>query len=301
MFIFALVTTLAWGIADLFYKKGNGDERYSHLKTTVMVGIAMGVYAVITLIVKDVSYNPINIIKYLPVSLMYIVSMAVGYFGLRYLELSVSSPIQNASGALSCILCIVFLGQTFDLPVLVAVVLICVGVFMIGVFERRELEASGEDKKYKIGFIAFLMPILYCVLDSLGTFFDAYYLDDIETTPLVGVTAENLEDVANISYQLTFLLVAIALLVFLLIKKEKMPVLQQKDRALAAAFEAIGQGTYVYAMSGNGAVAAPMIASYCIVSIILSRIFLKEKLSIRKYIAVAVVVIGIVILGILDV
>ncbi len=301
MFIFALVTTLAWGIADLFYKKGNGDERYSHLKTTVMVGIAMGVYAAITLIVKDVSYDPINIIKYLPVSLMYIVSMAVGYFGLRYLELSVSSPIQNASGALSCILCIVFLGQTFDLPVLVAVVLICVGVFMIGVFERRELEASGEDKKYKIGFIAFLMPILYCVLDSLGTFFDAYYLDDIETTPLVGVTAENLEDVANISYQLTFLLVAIALLVFLLVKKEKMPVLQQKDRALAAAFEAIGQGTYVYAMSGNGAVAAPMIASYCIVSIILSRIFLKEKLSIQKYIAVAVVVIGIVILGILDV
>ncbi len=301
MFIFALITTLAWGTADLFYKKGNENEKYSHIKTTIMVGIAMGIYAIITLITKNVDYNPINIIKYLPVSLMYIASMAFGYFGLRYLELSVSSPIQNASGALSCILCIVFLGQTFDAPVFVAIALICAGVLLLGIFERRELNTAGEDKKYKIGFVAFLMPILYCVLDSLGTFFDAYYLDDVATTPLVGVTAENLEDVANISYQLTFLIVALVLAVFLLIKREKMPVLAQKDRALAAAFEAVGQGTYVYAMSGNGAIAAPMIASYCIVSILLSRIFLKEKLSLPKYISVFLVVAGIIILGILDV
>ena len=38
---------------------------------------------------------------------------------------------------------------------------------------------SAKDKKYSIGFVAFLMPIIYSVLDALGTFFDAFYLDDI--------------------------------------------------------------------------------------------------------------------------
>ena len=32
------------------------------------------------------------IVTYLPVSLLYILSMALGYMGLRYIELSISSP-----------------------------------------------------------------------------------------------------------------------------------------------------------------------------------------------------------------
>lgn len=303
MFWFALCTTLAWGTADLFYKKGNDSgERYSHLKTTVAVGVAMGIYALVTILVKGVEYDFINMLIYLPVSAMYILSMAVGYFGLKYLELSVSSPIQNASGALVCIMCLVFLKEAMDIPTAIAVALICAGVFLLGLFERREIKIAPEEKKYKIGFAAFLMPIIYCVLDSLGTFFDAYYLDDFETTPLAGVTEETLEDVANISYQFTFLAVAAVIVIFLLIRKE--PLFRKKtsgSRALAALFEAVGQGTYVYAMSGDGAVAAPMIASYCVVSVVLSRIFLKEKLSLQKYLSVALVIAGIVILGILDV
>ena len=39
-FIFALLTTLAWGLAELFYKKGaRQDEKYAHLKICICVGI----------------------------------------------------------------------------------------------------------------------------------------------------------------------------------------------------------------------------------------------------------------------
>ncbi len=104
-FVFALITFAAWGTADLFYKKGVAEgERYSHLKTSVMVGFVMGLVAFGTILVKGIEYDPVNLLIYLPVSLMYILSMTVGYFGLRYLELSVSSPIQNASGAVSCLI-----------------------------------------------------------------------------------------------------------------------------------------------------------------------------------------------------
>lgn len=302
-FVYALLTMLAWGAADLFYKRGADEkDRYSHLKTAMMVGFVMGIHAFVMLAVKDIGYDLKNVLIYFPVSLMYILSMVIGYFGLRYLELSISSPVQNASGAVVCILCLVFLGQTMDLLSSVAVVLICGGVVLLGVFEKQKETAfeREQNKKYKIGFVAFLMPVLYCIIDSLGTFFDAYYLDDIAKTPLVGVTEGTFEDVANISYELTFFAASVIILIFLLCKKEKIRPIDQKDRGLAAVFETAGQFSYVYAMSGNGVVAAPMVAAYCVVSIVLSRIFLKEKLPGRQYLSVAVVVLGIILMGIAE-
>lgn len=303
-FLFALITTLAWGFADLFYKKSNReDERYSHLKTSITVGIVMGAHAGLTILINGIDYSFINILKYLPVSAMYIISMTVGYFGLRYLELSVSSPVQNSSGAVTCILCLVFLKQKIGYASALAIVLISAGVILLGVFEKkREKEAEDkENRKYKIGFVAFFMPIIYCVIDSLGTFFDAYYLDDFSTTPLVNVTPDNLENVANISYELTFFIVAVILFVYVrFIKKEPFDFPKRKSGFAAAVFETAGQMTYVYAMSGLAAAAAPMISAYSIVAVLLSAVFLKERLTKKQYISVALVMAGIIILGIFD-
>ena len=83
---FSIATALLWGTAELFYKKGaQPNEKYSHLKICVWVGIVMGAHAVFTLLTQDIHYNPINIIRYLPVSLFYIISMAFSYFGMRFL------------------------------------------------------------------------------------------------------------------------------------------------------------------------------------------------------------------------
>ena len=303
-FIYALSTFLMWGIADLFYKKGNVEnEKYSHLKTSIFVGLVMGITAILTIIIKGINYDFRNILIYLPVSLMYILSMVLGYFGLRYLELSVSSPIQNASGAVTAILLIIVLKELPNTLSIVAISVITVGVILLGIFEKKKEDdyEKTQNQKYKIGFIAFLFPIFYCIIDSLGTFFDGIYLDDIETTPLLGVTEETFEDIANISYELTFLIAAVFLFVFVrFIKRERIELPKQKDRLLAAIFETAGQFTYVYALSGNGIVAAPVIASYCVCSAILARIFLKEKLTVPQYLAVSLVVTGIIILGAIE-
>ncbi|MBQ8299170.1 MAG: DMT family transporter [Clostridia bacterium] len=303
-FTFALITMLAWGAADLFYKKGaDENDKYSHLKTTMIVGLVMGLHAAFMLLFGDMNYDFSNILIYLPVSIMYILSMTIGYFGLKYLELSISSPIQNSSGAVVCILCAILLQQTMNLPSIVAVVLICVGVFLLGLFEKRKQDdyEKQNNKKYKIGFIAFMFPIFYCIIDSLGTFFDAYYLDDIALTPLRNVTELTLENVANTSYELTFFICALIIFIYLyFVKKEKMHLKEQKDRISAAIFETAGQFTYVYAMSDAAIVSAPMVASYSIVSILLSRIFLKEKLGIAQYISILIVMVGIAILGLQD-
>ena len=63
MWTFLIISTVAWGIAEIFYKKGNLErEKYSHLKTTVLVGFFMGIYALVILFTQgiDLKSFPLN-------------------------------------------------------------------------------------------------------------------------------------------------------------------------------------------------------------------------------------------------
>ena len=297
---FSIATALLWGTAELFYKKGAlPDEKYSHLKICVWVGVVMGIHAVYTLLTKDIGYNPVNLLIYLPVSLLYIISMAFSYFGMRFLEESISDPIENTSGAICSLLCVLILKESLSSLSVIAIIIIVIGVLGVGFLENNGDTQRKKNLGKKLAIVAFCMPFVYALLDAFGSFVDLFYLDDFATTPLIGVTEETIEDVANTSYELTFALFALCLFIFMKAKKVKFgPVPQHKDKILAAIFETAGQFTYVYALSGNGAIAAPIISSVCIVSLLLSRIFLKEKLSWKTYVFIAVVIIGILLLAV---
>ncbi len=90
-------------------------------------------------------------------------------------------------------------------------------------------------------------------------------------------------------------------MLYIILRKEKIDIVNQKDKMLAAICETIGQFTYVYAMSGNAIIAAPMISSVCVVSVILSRIFLKEKLTRKQYLAIISVIARILVLAVAEV
>ncbi len=297
---FSIATALLWGAAELFYKKGAlPGEKYSHLKICVCVGAVMGIHAIFTLLTKDINYNPINLLVYLPVSLLYIISMAFSYFGMRFLEESISDPIENTSGAICSLLCVIFLRESLTPLSVIAIAIIVIGVLGVGFIENKGETPRKKNLGKKLAIVAFCMPFVYALLDAFGSFVDIFYLDDFASTPLIGVTENTIEDVANTSYELTFALFALGLFIFMKAKKVKFgPIPKHKDKILAAVFETAGQFTYVYALSGNGAIAAPIISSVCIVSLLLSRIFLKEKLSWKTYAFIAVVIIGILLLAV---
>ncbi len=299
---FSIATALFWGTAELFYKKGaQPNEKYSHLKICVCVGAVMGIHAIFTLLTQDIHYNPINILRYLPVSLFYIISMAFSYFGMRFLEESISDPIENTAGVICTLLFVVFLKEEISLLTWVAIAIITIGVLGVSFLENHVETARQHKLGKKLAVVAFCMPFVYAFLDAFGTFLDdAFFLiEDAANSPFVDVTEETMEAVANTSYELTFALFALGLFLFMKFKKVKFgPILQQKDKILAAVFETAGQFTYVYTLGGIDAVAAPILSSVCIVSLLLSRIFLKEKLSWKTYIFIAVVIIGILLLAV---
>ena len=158
---------------------------------------------------------------------MYILSMAIGYFGLRYIELSISSPVQNSSGAVTAILIYILFTHRLSFIEISAIILITVGIVALSFFERRSdadaIPHREEDKKYRIGFLAIIFPILYCIIDGLGTFADAVYLDELS---LIG------EDQALLAYEFTFFIVAVIAIIYLFAKGERISFKGEKDRGL---------------------------------------------------------------------
>ena len=300
-FVYTLATTLLWGLAELFYKKGSHEnEKYGHLKVCVLVGAVMGLHAVYTLLTAGIGYDFKNLIAYLPVSLCYILSMAFSFFGMRFIEESISDPIENTSGALCALMCVIFLGEAISLPAGIAITIVAVGVVGIGYLENSGEKLRRQRLGTKLAIVAFCMPFLYAIIDALGCVLDIYFLE-LETSPLIGVTAHNIELVANVSYELTFALVGLVMFIFMMVKRVPFGnLMEQKDKGLAAVCETAGQLTYVYAMSGNGAIAAPIISAVCVVSLVLSRIFLKEKLSKKQYAFIAVIIVGILMLAVIE-
>ncbi len=298
-FIFSILAAVSWGAANLFYKKGSdSSDKYSHLKIVTMVGFVMGIHAVLYMLVKGVSFDPFDMIRYFPVSAMYILSMTIGYIGLRYIELSIAAPVQNSSGAVSAILLFIFFPREMSFIEISGIVFVTFGVIGLAIFEKQAedmaLKASNEviDKKYQIGVLAITFPILYSLIDGLGTFADGIYLDELKLIS---------EDSALLAYEFTFLIAAVISYFYVkIIKKESFVIFKERDKGLAAILETIGQFFYVFAMAGNAIIAAPLIAAHGIFSVILSRIFLKEVLSFRQYLMIAIVMLGIILLGIME-
>ena len=91
-FWFSLIALVCWSGSDLFSKIGcqDADDKYSHLKMVIAVGLVMGLHAAYEIFINGTEINGSIILTYLPVSLLYISSMTIGYIGLRYIELSIS-------------------------------------------------------------------------------------------------------------------------------------------------------------------------------------------------------------------
>ncbi len=322
MFVFALIALLCWSGSDLFSKKGtNENDKNSHFKVAFAVGLIMGIHFIITLIggaiidstcgveslpkfVASLFYTDfklIDFVYYLPIAGLYILAMIMGYVGLRYIELSVSSPICNCSGSLALLICFLIFpligadAIEFELFSIIGVVAITLGIIGIGVIDSREnqelkeLRRKDSNRKYTKSFLALLLPIAYLIIDALGTVGDEVLFHFVDISDYS----------ANSAFELTFFLVAVFSFIWLtFVKKDKIFVKGNGSLFLGGACETVGQIFYMAVMFADYEIGMPIISSYCVVSLIWSRIFLKEKLSYKHYIAIALTVAGIILLGI---
>jgi drug/metabolite transporter (DMT)-like permease len=329
-FVLSLLALLAWSGSDIFSKIGTRqNDKNSHWKVVFAVGFVMGIHFLITVvggIIIDntcgiealestgfgkmmasliyTDFTLLDFVKYLPVAGLYILAMVFGYMGLRYIELSISSPICNCSGALAFVLC-VLLGSFFGIEtevtptIIVAVVLITVGIVALGFienFEDEEVKAARQmkaNRKYSKSVLALLLPIVYLVIDALGTFADEIIFA-IETPEGEGIITDY---AANSAFELTFFLLAVFAFIWVKFVKKDNIFKGNKFFFLGGICETIGQAFYMAVMFAEFEVGMVIICAYCALSVLWGGIFLKEKLSWKHYAAIACAFVGIMLLG----
>ena len=318
-FWLSLIALLCWSGSDLFSKIGcqGEDDHLAHLKMVIAVGTVMGLHAAYEIFVGGTEISFSIILTYLPVSLLYIGSMTLGYLGLRYIELSVSSPICNSSGALVAVMTLLFLGGEDYSPLAIgAIILVCFGAIGLGVVdatEDPELRAARQaegNRKYSKSFLALALPVAYCLLDAAGTFADNRVIETLTAQAFDSGRFATLDECtkqvaasANCAYELTFLFAAVVCFVYVvLIRRDRLIPKREAPKYLGAVCETAGQFAYIYAIADTEhlAMSAPIISSYCAASVLWSRLFLKEKLSWKHYTCILLTFAGILIMGIYD-
>ena len=319
-YIFSILALLCWSGSDLFSKMGTREkDKNSHWKVVFAVGLIMGIHFFITLIGGAIIDNTVGVdalpkvvaslfytdfklmdfVYYLPVAGLYILAMVFGYIGLRYIELSISSPICNSSGVLAFLLCLIFgIFSTEDITVttIVGIVMITVGIIALGFVEQREDEEVRKarqeraNRKYAKSILAFLLPISYLIIDALGTVGDEFIFSD--RSPV-----EISDYAANSAFELTFFVLAIFAFIWVKLVKKDNIFKGNKHLFFGGFCETVGQIFYMAVMFSDFSVGMVIISAYCAISVLWSRIFLKEKMSWKHYVVIALVIAGIVILG----
>lgn len=297
--IFATITVLLWGTSETIFKKVSTIEKHSVLKLISCNGIMLGVCALIFMLITRTEMNFDILLTYLPISLIYIASMFCTYKAMTLVKVSILSPLQNSSCAITTILCILILKQQVSIIQIIAIIaiIICMILLSINKDEVLRIESGNkeaDEKNAKRAYLLYLKGIFFALgywfLDGIGSFMDDYTLE-------ANLSAEQV----IIAFSFIYCFIGIITSIVLKFKERDYKLINVKENKLkwlGTFIETAGQYTYIYAFAfGDAVLASPYIAAYSIVTVILSRIFLKEKLKKKQYALISLILIAMITLS----
>lgn len=299
----ALAAVFCWGVSDLFFKvSSRSDDHESHLKISVWFGVWMSILIPIGLPLSESGAGLSAIIAAHPfifgVSLVYAVALMLTNVGLRHLDLSVQSPVENASAAVPPVFFLIWflakgkvrsiweIATVWDF---VGTAVIVAGIVALTFAER----GTRSGVRNRLGPIALVFPLLLTLGDGLETIVGGLALD--ETGGGVG------EIDFILMNSVAFVLVGVGCWLRLYVRNRRVYNLFARGewpKCGAGGFEIAAYFCYVYALGINPTFVAPVTSGYCLVTIVLSRLILKERPGMYRYLCLSAVFAGIVILSV---
>jgi drug/metabolite transporter (DMT)-like permease len=245
----------------------------------------------------------------IPLCIFYAIALFFGLLGKKHLDASVVSPLENIDGAMAAIILYFFflftnrshITNSIGVMETLATVAIVVGVVLLGIQEhklsKQEMDLAEDKKKHRLGALALIFPIIYNLVDAVSMVAMGITVSE--------ETSVSIPDIDFFIFECVgFAAVSICMWLYLLIAKKYTYNPFKKTelvRCGAATGETFGTMMYIFAVGRNPIITAPITSSYCLVTIVLARIFLKERLTRKQYLSLAFVVIGIVLLGISEI
>ena len=305
---------ILWGFTDILLKKSlDYSDPLSQYKTFIWIGVVAALSGTAAAFYSDTLLNSIRALAdnlyLIPVTVFYVVAMFFGLLGAKHLDASVVSPLENIDGAITAIILYLFFFLTGRSHVtdsigiidIIGTIAITVGVILLGMQEhklsKQEKNLAEGKKKHRLGALALLFPIAYNLADALSM-----------VATGITVSGEAGVEIPEIDFFFFecfgFLVISIFVWLYMLIAKKYVYNPFEKtelSRLGAAACDTLGTFLFVFAVGINPILTAPITSSYCFVTIILARVFLKERLAKKQYLSVALVVAGIALLGISEI
>ena len=312
--ILTISCIILWGVTDILLKKSlDYSDSLSQFKTFIWIGIVATVSGVFAAIFSDTLVDSIGTVAdnlfLIPINLFYVVALFFGLLGAKYLEASVVSPLENTDGAVTAIILYLFFffsGRSHviaDIGIveIIGTIAITTGVILLGIQEQKlsqlEITLDKDQKKHRLCALALLFPIAYNLADAASM---------VAMGIVVSGEAEvTIPDIDFFFFEcVSFLVVSIFVWLYMLIAKKYAYNPFKKTeltRLGAAACETLGTMTFTIAVGISPILTAPISSSYCLVTIILARIFLKERLTKKQYLSLIFLVVGIALLGISEI
>lgn len=316
-FLLTLTCVILWSITDILYKASlpQNDPLSPH-KTFVCIGIVMALAGGIMSTWSNTLLDSIKIVKddllyLIPLGLIYSAALFFGLLGKKHLDASVVSSLENIGGALVAIIIYYYYLLTgyilpsyeFGVIDFIATISIIVGVILLGREEqallKQEIHLEEDKKKHRLGALALFFPIIYTLIDV----FSVAEIGGISGNSGITDTRDEIfipaMDFFIFECAGTALSSVCVWLYLWIVKKHIYNPFQPEEfiRCNAATSETFGTMTFIFAASINPVLTAPITSFHCLLTIVLARIFLKERLSKKQYISLGFVVLGIVMLG----
>ena len=312
--ILTMSCIVLWGITDILLKKSlDCYDSLSQYKTFIWIGLVAVPTCIVIAFFSDTLSDSIRMVAknpyLIPVNLIYVIAMFFGLLGAKYLDASVVSPLENTDGAITAIILYLFFFVTGRSHVtdgigaidIIGTIAITVGVILIGIHEQKlskqEINVDEDKKKHRLGALALLFPICYNLADAVSM---------VVTGIIVSGEAEvSLPEIDYIFFEcFAFFAVGILVWLYMLIAKKYVynPFKKTEFTRLGAATcETLGTMSFTVAVGISPILTAPITSSYCLVTIILARILLKERLTRKQYLSLLLLAVGIALLGVSEI
>ena len=313
-FLLTLACIILWGVTDILLKKSlDYSDSLSQFKTFIWIGSVMALAGGIMAICSDTLPDSIRMVGdnlyLIPLCVFYVIALFFGLLGTKHLEASVVSPLENIDGAIAAIILYIFflftdsshLTDKIGVVDVIGTAAIVAGVVLLGIQEQKlskqEANLDVNKRKHRLGALALIFPIIYNLVDaaSMGAM----------GVTVSGETEVSIPDIDFFFFEcIGFAVGAVFVWLYLLIAKKYVynPFKKTElSRCGAGVGDSLGTLTFIFAVGISPILTAPITSSYCLVTIVLARIFLKERLSRKQYLSLAFLVVGIALLGVSEI
>ena len=312
--LLTLSCIILWGITDILLKKSlDYSDSLSQYKTFVWIGIVMAPAGVIMAICSDTLPDSIRMVAdnlyLIPLCIFYVIALFFGILGAKHLEVSVVSPLENIDGAIAAIILYIFflftdsthLTDRIGVVDVIGTAAIVAGVVLLGIQEQKlskqESSLNENKKKHRLGALALIFPIVYNLVDAASMV--------AMGVTVSGETEVSIPDIDFFFFECVgFAVGSIFVWLYLLLAKKYVynPFKKTELSRCGAGFgDTLGTMAFTFAVGINPILTAPITSSYCFVTIVLARIFLKERLTKKQYLSLAFLVVGIALLGVSEI